>query len=320
MMYAVFYCILLEYTLLNKVFLFILSGDVKMPDLIKDVRAKGGHETVLKGVVFKGQAELKDEAYLESLCPDTDVTFIDHIANAAVKSGWKVDLEGYNEYDLFLAQYARLKQIASRRLGVAALELFDRYQKLVEAAILQVTTDGTETGHFYGQKAKVGSIQWLIRPIIPQSVGLCLSTGGAAACSFDDQYLIYKYGTKGDKGVVQRKDSKPATGNREDVYQLVSEKQILVIFGYTCNLNPRAILHVQEYVNDGVGTRIPIDIYTQMNMTDIGLTTRPGALVVNEGKQLGIAARTIVDDIYSDIFPFGVDICTADTDCLTSIW
>lgn len=284
-----------------------------MPDLIKDVRAKGGHETALKGVVFKGQKELKDVAYLESLCPDTDVTFLDHIANAAMKSGWKVDLEGYNEYDLFLAQYAWMKQIASRRLGVAALELFDRYQKIVEAAILQVTTDGTETGHFYGSKAKVGSIQWLIRPIMPITF-----KDATPAALIPDTELIYKYGTAGKKGVVDRMDSAPTAPTHGA--QMVKEKQIVIIFGYTNNLNPRAILEIQESVNDGIGHRVPINMYRQMNMTDIGLVTRPGALVVNEGKTLTIGATTIVANMYSDIFPFGVDICTADTDCVTPIF
>jgi len=294
-----------------------------MPDVIKDVMAKGGHVTTLSGSVFKGEKELKDEEYLEALCPDTDITLLGKIANSAVAHGWKTDLEGLNEYDLFLAQYAQLRQIASRRLGVAALELFDRYQKLVEAAILLVTTDGTETGNFYGQRAKIGSIQWAIRPITPQSVGLCWAgDGGKAdeACTYDDQYLIYKYGSQGEKGVVQRKDGGLGTGTRRDLYQVVSEKQMLVIFGYTCNLNPRLITHVQEYVNDGVGTRVPVYIYDQMNMTDIGLATRTGALVVNEGKQLGITANTIADNLYTDIMPFGVDIYTVDTACLTNMW
>lgn len=292
-----------------------------MPDVIKDVLSKGGHQTLLRGEPFKGEKELKDEEYLEALCPDTDVTFLGKIANAAVAEGWKTDLEGFNEYELFLTQYARLKQIASRRLGVAALELFDRYQKLVEAALLQVMTDGTETGNFYGQRAKVGSIQWLIRPICPDSVQL----GPAVADPHvpDHTDLIYKYGTAApasgatSKGVVQRYDAALTKGTALDGWTLVSEKQVLVIFGYTANLNPRAIEDVQEYVNDGVGSRIPINIYEQMNMTDIGLATRPGALVVNEGKLLQIGAHTLVDNIYSDIFPFGVDICTADDDCIT---
>ena len=295
-----------------------------MPDIMKDVLGKGGHVTPLRGSVFKGEKELKDEEYLEALCPDTDVTFLGKIANAAMAEGWKTDLEGFNEYELFLTQYARLKQIASRRLGVAALELFDRYQKLVEAALLQVMTDGTETGNFYGQRAKIGSIQWLIRPICPDSVHLTVGDGSDTLPADDHTKLIYKYGTAmpasgaTSKGVVQRKDSALTKGKTGDSWTLVSEKQVLIIFGYTANLNPRAIEDIQEYVNDGVGARIPINIYEQMNMTDIGLATRPGALVVNEGKLLQIGAHTLVDDIYSDIFPFGVDICTADSDCITN--
>ncbi len=291
-----------------------------MPDVMKDVLGKGGHVTTLSGTAFTGEKVLKDEEYLEALCPDTDITLLGKMANSAAANGWKTDLEGLNEYDLFLAQYAQLKQVASRRLGVSALELFDRYQKIVEAALLLVMTDGTDTGNFYGQRAKVGSVQWAIRPIVPQSVGLCESSGGASACTFDDQYLIYKYGTQGEKGVVQRKDGGLSSGAREDLYELVEEKQMLIIFGYTCNLNPRLITHVQEYVNDGVGTRVPIYIYDQMNMTDIGLATRPGALVVSEGKRIGIAANTIADNMYTDIMPFGVDIYSVDGDCLTDLW
>lgn len=289
-----------------------------MPDVMKDVLGKGGHVTTLSGSAFKGEKAVKDEEYLEALCPDTDVTLLGKIANAAVAEGWKTDLEGLNEYDLFLAQYAKLKQIASRRLGVAALELFDRYQKTVEAAILMVTSDGTETGNFYGQRAKVGSVQWFIRPIVPESVQL-----KEAAGAYDRTKLIYKYGTAtgtigdtGHKGVIQRRDSKLDKGTGSHGWTLTQDKQMLVIFGYTSSLNPRAILEVQEYVNDGVGSRIPVDIYGQMNMTDIGLAMRPGALVVNEGKLLHVAAHTLVSDIYSDIMPFGVDICTADTGCL----
>lgn len=296
--------------------LYVLSGDRKMPDVMKDVLGKAGHVTTLSGSVFKGEKAVKDEEYLEGLCPDTDVTLLGKIANAAVAQGWKTDLEGLNEYDLFLAQYAKLKQVASRRLGVAALELFDRYQKTVEAAILMVTSDGTETGNFYGQRAKVGSVQWFIRPIMPESVQLKVATA-----AYDRTNLIYKYGTAtgtaaaGQKGVIQRKDSALGTGTDQG-WTLTQDKQMLVIFGYVSSLNPRAILEVQEHVNDGVGARIPIDIYGQMNMTDIGLATRPGALVVNEGKLLRVAAHTLVSDIYSDIMPFGVDICTADTGCL----
>ncbi|GAI68979.1 unnamed protein product, partial [marine sediment metagenome] len=177
-------------------------------------------------------------------------------------------------------------------------------------AILQVTTDGTETGHFYGSKAKVGSIQWLIRPIIPGTFKTAVPTVDLML----DTDLIFKYGATGKKGIVDREDTAPTAGA-----VMVKEKQIVIIFGYTNNLNPRAILEIQETVNDGIGNRIPINVYRQMNMTDIGLVTRPGALVVNEGKTLKIGARTIVANIYSDIFPFGVDICTADTDCLASV-
>ena len=295
-----------------------------MPDVMKDVLGKGGHVTTLSGSVFKGEKAVKDEEYLEALCPDTDITLLGKIANAAAQQGWKTDLEGLNEYDLFLAQYAKLKQVASRRLGVAALEMFDRYQKIVEAAVLMVTSDGTETGNFYGEKAKVGSVQWFIRPIVPQSVYLRETPGdakpAAGAQSTYDHRLIYKYTDKGDVGVIQRINGAAPAKTDAQMHTLISDKQMLLIFGYTCNLNPRAILNVQEYVNDGVGDRIPVDIYGQMNMTDIGLATRPGALIVNEGKLLGIAARTITDNIYSDIFPFGVDICTADSACLDPLF
>ena len=289
-----------------------------MPDVMKDVVGKEGHVTTLSGNVFKDGKAVKDEDYLQALCPDTDVTLIGKLANAAGAQGWKTDLEGLNEYNLFLAQYAKIKQIASRRLGIGALELFDRYQKLVEAAVLELTTDGTETGNFYGQRAKVGSVQWFIRPIVPESVRLCATTGGGV-CDIDRTKLVFKYPSAGKNGIVQRVDkdtvavSKLGTGQ---FYELQSDKQMLIIFGYTSSLNPRAILDLQEYVNDGVGARIPIDIYGQMNMTDIGLATRAGALVVNEGKQFQVAGHTLADNIYSDIFPFGVDICTADDDCL----
>lgn len=268
-----------------------------MSDIIADVRAKRGHETVLRGVAFRGERELKDEEYLKALCPDTDVTFLGHIANAPKKRGWKKDLEGLNEYDLFLGQYAKLKQYASRRLGVAALELFDRYQKVVEAAILYVTSEGTETGDFYGQKAKKGSVQWLVRPIMPASVGISLTD------------LIYSPEAAGTKGVVPRKATAPDVDT--DYHTLVSDKQILLIFGYISTLNPRVVTHVQEYVNDGIGERNPVDLYQQLIMSDIGLVARQGCLIVNESKKLTIAGNTILNADF-DLMPFGVDITTAD--------
>lgn len=286
-----------------------------MPDLIADVKSEGGHTTMLKGGVFAGQKELAGDKYLQAMCPDSDLTLMGHIMDATQTRGWRTELEGYSEYDLFLAQYAKLKQLASRRLGVAALDLFDRYQKVVEAAILYITSTGTETGNFYGQRAKVGSVQWFIRPIVPESVDLNPADG-----TFDYTQLIYKYTAAGNIGVVQRKNTLPAVGTANDRYVVQSDKQILVMFGYTNSLNPREILEVQEYVNDGVGARIPIDVYDQMTMTDIGLATRPGALVVNESKQMVIGGQSMVANVYSDIFPFGVDICTADSNCLTPLY
>lgn len=265
-----------------------------MPDLIKDVLAKGGHQTALRGVAFKGEKELKDEDYMKALCPDTDATFLGHLSNAVKEQGWKTDLEGANEYELFLAQYAKLKQIASRRLGVAALELFDRYQKVVEAAVLYITSEGTETGHFFGGRAKMGSIQWLIRPICYDSVGVAAGD------------LIYSPGAAGDKGIIERSATPTNVG-----YALKTDKQILCIFGYVSNLNPRVVSRVQEEVNDGVGKRVPIEIYEQMAMTDIGLATRTGCLVVNEAKTLKVRGTTLVNADF-DIMPFGVDITTAD--------
>lgn len=270
---------------------------------------------MLKGGVFAGQKELAGDKYLQAMCPDSDLTLMGHIMDATQTRGWRTELEGYSEYDLFLAQYAKLKQLASRRLGVAALDLFDRYQKVVEAAILYITSTGTETGNFYGQRAKVGSVQWFIRPIVPESVDLNPADG-----TFDYTQLIYKYTAAGNIGVVQRKNTLPAVGTANDRYVVQSDKQILVMFGYTNSLNPREILEVQEYVNDGVGARIPIDVYDQMTMTDIGLATRPGALVVNESKQMVIGGQSMVANVYSDIFPFGVDICTADSNCLTPLY
>ena len=293
----------------------MLFGDRKMPDLLADVKSAGGHMTALKGGAFKGEKELVGEKYLQALCPDSDLTLMGHVMDATQQRGWRTELEGYNEYDLFLAQYAKLKQIASRRLGIGALELFDRYQKVVEAAVLYVTGTGTETGNFYGQRAKVGSVQWFIRPIVPESVDLD-DAGG----TFDYTTLIFKYDNAGEIGVVQRKNSLPAVGTENDRYVVQSDKQILVLFGYTNSLNPREILEVQEYVNDGVGARIPIDIYNQMTMTDIGLATRPGALIINESKQMVIGGQSMVANVYSDIFPFGVDICTADSNCLTPLY
>lgn len=268
-----------------------------MSDIIGDVRSKGGHETLLRGAVFKGEKELKDEDYLKALCPDTDATFLGHLSNIPKKRGWKANLEGLNEYDLFLSQYVKLKQIASRRLGVAALELFDRYQKVVEAAVLYITSEGTETGDFYGQKAKKGSVQWLVRPIMPASVGISLTD------------LIYSPGAAGTKGIVPRKAT--ALDLDTDFYTVVADKQILLIFGYFSTLSPRVVTHVQEYVNDGVGERSPCDLYQALSMSDIGLATRAGCLVVNESKKLSVAVSTIVNGDF-DIMPFGVDICTAD--------
>ena len=284
-----------------------------MPDLIADVeksiveskklavqgKGEGGHITKLEGTVFGNY--LKDESYLRALCPDTDTTFLGDLANATKKYGWKPSLEDYGEYELFRMQYAKVKQYVARLVGVsqvaAALKLYEEYQKVVEAAILWVTTNGTETGNFFGPKAKIGSIQWFIRPIVPNSF------------QESDTDLVYPYTATGNRGVIPRTDGAIVGGTTK--YTLQSEKQVLLFFGYTSNLNPRVISHVQEYVNDGIGKRIPVDIYTQLNMSDVGIATRPGCLVIKEGKDLSIGGEVMeIADV--DILPFGVDITTAD--------
>lgn len=286
-----------------------------MPDLIEDVkksilehrgvamrgRGEGGHITELKGTFFGQYVE--DEEYLRALCPDTDTTFLGDLANATKKYGWKPSLEDYQEYTLFEVQYAKVKQYVARLVGIsqvaAALQLYERYQKVVEAAVLWATTTGTNTGNFFGPKAKVGAIQWLVRPI-------CMNTFQEAQTD-----RVFSYTATGNRGVIPRDDAAVTGGAAGDTYTLQTDTQVICIFGYVSNLNPRSISRVQEYVNDGVGKRLPVDIYGQMNMSDVGVATRQGCLVIKEGKNMTIGGD-FLEICDSDILPFGVDIISAD--------
>jgi hypothetical protein len=96
-----------------------------------------------------------------------------------------------------------------------------------------------------------------------------------------------------------------------DYYTTKQDKQMLLIFYYESSLSPRVLETVSERINDSVGWRTPFDVYSQLSRGNEGIATRPGCLVVDDGKQLSINAFNLIN-AETDILPQGIDIITRD--------
>lgn len=261
------------------------------------------HNTELGGIVYEDTAEmLTDHDYLKAICPDIPDALVDDLVQATKKYAWGI-AEGYDEYHLFREEYAQIKQVAVREHGLTALELYDRYMPVAEAAVLKVTNWGDTTGDFLGSRARADAEQWMMRQINTDSVGLVaaddvrsFATGGASVDTTDYPYHIVP---------------QAAVGSDTTYYTTIDDKQILLIFYYQSSLSPRVLESVSEHLNDSVGWRTPFDVYSQLQRGNEGIATRPGCLVVDDNKQLDINAWCL-EDANTDILPQGIDIITRD--------
>lgn len=117
----------------------------------------------LKGTVF-GE-HLSDDKYIEALCPDTPSDLKADLLDAAGRFGFSKDVKGMNEHKLFKQQYMQVKQVVYREAGLAGLKLYERYQPIVEAAVLRASNVGDVTGNFLGAASTSGAEEWVVRQI-----------------------------------------------------------------------------------------------------------------------------------------------------------
>lgn len=258
------------------------------------------HVTELRGVVYEDlNEELTDHDFVRALCPDTPDALVDDLVQATKKYAWGVT-EGYNEYELFREQYAHIKQVAYRELGLTALELYNRYQLIVEAAILKVTNWGDITGDFLGNRAREDAKQWMIRQIQTDTFDIdanerIFTTGDHSATAGHPFHVV----------------PRNAVAANTDTYTTVNDKQMVLIFYYQSDLSPRVLECISERIADSLGWRAPFDIYSQLQRGNTGIATRPGCLVVDDNEELDINAWCLAN-AETDIMPQGVDIITRD--------
>jgi len=248
----------------------------------------------LSGTVF-GES-LSGEDFIEALCPDTPNDLRKQLVDAANTYGWSKDVKGMSEYKLFLSQYNQIKQAVYREAGLTALRLYDKYQPIVEAAIMRVTSTGDVTGNFTGPISSDKAEEWVIRQINEDTFGMSagnrvFSTGGAGTF-----HVIPRAGVGA---------SDPGS------YTTQSDKQMLLIFYYQNDLNPRTVETIQESSNDDLGNRAPFDAFSQMQRGNEGLITRPGCLVIDDNKTIDINAH-VLQNTDVDLMPQGIEINTRD--------
>jgi hypothetical protein len=265
------------------------------------------HNTELNGVVYEDTGEmLTDHDYLKAICPDIPDALVDDLVQATKKFAWGI-AEGYDEYHLFREEYAQIKQVAVREHGLTALELYDRYMTVAEAAVLKVTNWGDTTGDFLGSRARESSEQWMMRQINTDSVGLVTANDvriiatGSTSITSDPPRPFH----------IVPQAAVSAWDSAADYYTTKQDKQMLLIFYYESSLSPRVLETVSERINDSVGWRAPFDVYSQLSRGNEGIATRPGCLVVDDGKQLSINAFNLIN-AETDILPQGIDIITRD--------
>lgn len=261
------------------------------------------HVTTLEGIVYEDTGEmLSEHDYVKAICGDIPDALVDDLVQATQKYAWGI-AEGYDEYHLFREQYAQIKQVAIRERGLTALELYDRYMKIIEACILKVSNWGDVTGDFLGNRAREESQQWFIRQICTDTFNDILDSATVVAVT-DRIYSVT--GTTHGYGIVPRANGGSQNTNYSHTH---NDEQMLGIFYYQNDLSPRVTEKAQEYINDSLGWRTPFDIWSQSNRGNEGIATRPGCLVVDDNKRFRAHGWAVAaGDV--DIFPQGIDIIT----------
>lgn len=270
-------------------------------------RARAVKTTELSGEVFGEMLDGKD--YIKALCPDTDPSLIDDLMEAVETWGWS-RIKDYDEHTLFLQQYMQIKQAAFREMGLTAFELYDRYQNIAEAAILKVTNWGDITGEFYGHLAREDTEQWFIRQLCSDSFWsadptpvICVP----AACYFEAMPTPADTAA-GWQELIPRECAATA-GLTTNYARAHNDEQMYLIMYYRSDLNPRSIESIQEYVNDDWALRPMMDIYGQLQRTNVGVITRPGCLIVDDNQSYCVGGKATAA-VEHDFMPQGIDLTT----------
>lgn len=230
-----------------------------------------------------------EETDIFGYTPFTEETLRQKLAQASQDLGWG-EVRGLAEKDLFLYQYRQIKQEVVREAGLTALQWYDTYQPLVEAATLLLGSEDKAGEDFLGTEAT--SDQLFIRQINTDTFDM--ATGDK----------IFSTGGTGTFYAVPR----AAVGGPDPgAYTLPTDDQMLVIFYYMNTLNTKVFERLQEKLNDDIGTRRAFEVYNGLNRSNQGLIPRAGALVVEDGRDYQLVAEVVANsDI--DLLPQGVEI------------
>lgn len=205
-----------------------------------------------------------------------------------------------NEYYLFKQQY---HQIANRYLkeakqGYILLNTFAKFQKIVESTVLHLK--GERSGATFQGRLASGSRELLIRPIVMDTFGMSegdreRSTGGTGWVS----PWIPKTGTY-----------TPSNGKAEN-------KQEIVTLGYMMTTDPTVVESIREQLDDNLGIRPRIDVFSSFSQTDFYFKPRESPFVILNDEAYNMNLIALKNET-TDVFPVGVDIITADVQAPTS--
>lgn len=249
----------------------------------------------LSGKCYEHGPAIDHEEFVRALCPDTADTLVDKLVKSADNYAFGLVEGKYNEYCLFRRQYEQICQVALRESGLTAFELYRTYKPIVEAAVLKLLTEVTEEA-FFGGRATESSDRFFIRQIQTNTFGIAAG---------DRKYATGGVSTAGNPfHIVPRH----AVGVDDTVYTTTANEQMILIFYYQSDLDPRVLESISEYINDNLTWRTPFDIYSQLQRGNMGIVQRPGCLVVESNKKLDINAWALKNDDV-DILPQGVEIC-----------
>ncbi|GAH95142.1 unnamed protein product, partial [marine sediment metagenome] len=205
----------------------------------------------------------------------------------------------YNEYCLFRRLYEQICQVALRESGLTAFELYRTYKPIVEAAVLKLLTETATEEVFYGSRATVSSDMFIMRQIQTDTFNIL-----AGDRSFDT-------GGVSSAGNPFHVVPRAIVGTNADTYTTIANEQMILIFYYQSDLDPRALESISEYINDSLKWRTPFDIYSQLQRGNMGIAQRPGCLIVESNRKLDINAWCLENGggtKNTDILPQGIEI------------
>lgn len=220
--------------------------------------------------------------------PGTEAEKVKDIVNAAEEHSWtQTSGLGVNEKEFFEEQYKQLAYRYYMEAGETVTHTFNRFKNIIEGIVLKLVKED-KGGTFKGKQASGGQ-QFLIRPIVPDTLGLTeasrsQSTGATGKVN---NYL----------GTVT-----PKTNKAEDENEFV-------IFGLLETTDPTVVISAIDEIDDTIGERAPVDVYNSVGMTDTQFIPYSSVVYVQNDDTYNmdiIAAK----NAETDLFPVGVDIIT----------